>query len=89
MVKSNGQLSATGYVISQKALLEQPIDEKLEVAGDFAFGGFRTYQVPVTQVEQLTGLSFGPLSSFDPLAGSPLEAMEVTREIESHEDIVL
>jgi endonuclease G, mitochondrial len=89
MVKSNGQLSATGYVISQEALIDQPIDEKLEVAGDFAFGGFRTYQVPVTRVEQLTALSFGPLSSFDPLAGSPLESAEVTREITSHEDILL
>jgi endonuclease G, mitochondrial len=89
MVKSNRQLSATGYVISQEQLLEQPIDEKLEIAGDFAFGAFRTYQVPVTQVEQLTGLSFGPLSSFDPLAGSPLESAEVAREIGSHEDILL
>jgi endonuclease G len=89
MVKTNGQLSATGYVISQKALLEQPIDEKLEVAGDFQFGDFRTFQVPVAQVEQLTGLSFGPLSSFDPLAGSPLESTQVAREITSHEDVVL
>jgi endonuclease G len=89
MVKSNRQLSATGYVISQEALLEQPIDEKLEVAGDFAFGAFRTYQVPVTHVEQLTGLSFGHMTSFDPLAGSPLETAEVAREIGSHEDILL
>jgi endonuclease G len=89
MVKTNGQLSATGYVISQQALIEQPIDEKLEVAGDFQFGGFRTFQVPVAQVEQLTGLSFGPLSSFDPLAGSPLESIQVAREIDSHADVVL
>jgi endonuclease G len=89
MVKTNGQLSATGYVISQQALIEQPIDEKLEVAGDFQFGDFRTFQVPVTQVEQLTGLSFGPLPRFDPLAGSPLESMQVAREINSHADVVL
>jgi endonuclease G len=89
MVKTNGQLSATGYVISQQALIEQPIDERLEVAGDFQFGGFRTFQVPVAQVEQLTGLSFGPLSSFDPLAGSPLESTQVAREINSHADVVL
>jgi hypothetical protein len=45
--------------------------------------------VPVTQVEQLTGLSFGPLSRFDPLSGSPLESMQVAREINSHADVVL
>jgi endonuclease G len=89
MVKTNGQLSATGYVISQKELIEQPIDEKLEVAADFVFGDFRTFQVPVAQVEQLTGLSFGALSSFDPLAGSPLESTQVAREIGSHADVVL
>ena len=53
-----GRRSATGYVVSQADYL-----------GDleFAFGEFRTYQVPVAEIEQKTGLSFGDLSSYDPL----------------------
>lgn len=53
-----GRRSATGYVVSQADYL-----------GDleFVFGEFRTYQVPVAEIEANTGLSFGDLSSSDPL----------------------
>ena len=64
VVKDDGQLSATAYLLTQRDLLGT-----LEV-----FGAYKTYQVPVSQIEALAGLSFGDLSSHDPLA-SPLEAM--------------
>lgn len=91
MVKKNGQLSATGYLLSQESLIKQNLEEELAVAApeEFSYGAYRTFQVPVTQVESVTGLSFGPLSTLDPLATSPLEAMEATREIDSLEDLIL
>jgi endonuclease G len=90
MVKKNG-LSATGYLLSQEALIKQNLDEELAtvVPEEFSYGAYRTFQVPVTQVESVTGLSFGPLSGLDPLAGSPLESMETATEIDALEDLVL
>jgi len=81
MVKAPGRLSATAYLLSQASLLEG-----LETDEEFSYGAYRTFQVPMARVERLTGLSFGPLSGFDPLAG--LEALEV-REIRSDLDLVL
>jgi endonuclease G len=89
MVKKNGQLSATGYLLSQESLIKQGLEEEVAAVGDFSYGAYSTFQVPVTQVEALTGLSFGPLSKLDPLGATPLESMEVIREIDSHEDLVL
>lgn len=59
MVKSNRQLSATAYLQTQKNLLEDL---------EFAYGAYRTYQVPVARIEAITGLDFGPLRDHDPLA---------------------
>lgn len=59
MVKADGNLSATAYLQTQKNLI---------VDLEFAFGEYKTYQVPVTRIEALTGLDFGALRNFDPLA---------------------
>ena len=91
MAKKDGQLSATAYLLSQEALIKQNLEEELAPAAppeEFSYGAYKTFQVPVTQVESLTGLSFGPLSGFDPLATAPLESMELTRPLDSHEQIV-
>jgi len=78
IAKKNGQLSATGYLLSQESLIKQNLEELAAVAPEeFSYGAYRTFQVPVTQIEGLTSLSFGPLSGFDPLATSPLESMEL------------
>ncbi len=70
------QLSATAYIISQADYL-----------GDleFTFGEFKTYQVPIKQIEQKTKLSFN-LSSFDPLARTEARP---EREIRTANDIIL
>ncbi len=36
---------------------------------EFAFGPFRTYQMPLRQIENLTGLDFGELKVPGPLRG--------------------
>jgi endonuclease G len=59
MVKQDGSLSATAYLQTQKNLIEDL---------EFAFGQYKTYQVPVSRVEALTGLDFGKLRQHDPLA---------------------
>lgn len=56
---ADGRLSATAYLQSQKNLLRDL---------EFAYGAYRTYQVTVRQIETLTGLSFGRLRNYDPLA---------------------
>ena len=54
-----GALSATGYVVSQRDFMDNL---------EFAFGAFRTYQVPLAVIETQTDLDFGSLKDFDPLA---------------------
>ncbi|SDI35149.1 endonuclease G [Planococcus glaciei] len=69
--KEDGTLSATAYLQSQENLL-----------GDleFVYGDFQTYQVPVTQIEELTGLGFGELRKFDPLAETAVQVVIAGRE---------
>jgi hypothetical protein len=42
---------------------------------EFVFGQHETAQVPISSIEQQTGLSFGDLASRDPLAGGTEEAL--------------
>ena len=77
MVKDDGQLSATAYLQTQKNLI---------VDLEFAYGAYKTYQVPVSLIEELTGLSFGDLRDHDPLA--TLEAT-VGRVVTRPESILL
>ncbi len=60
MPKSGG-LSATGYLVSQAKLVADIVEE------EFAFGKFKTFQVPVSRIVKLTGMEFGKLLDADPL----------------------
>jgi endonuclease G len=58
VARPNGRLAALGFVVSQEALLRDFISfDPADVA--------RTFQVPVRQVQEWTGLDFGPLASLD------------------------
>jgi len=59
MVRDDGKLSATAYLQTQKNLLTDL---------EFAYGQYKTYQVPVARIEAITGLNFGNLRNQDPLA---------------------
>ena len=76
MVTPQGNLNATAYLLSQKRLLDEI---------EFAFGAFRTYQVAVGEIEEITGIDFGGLKASD-----PLESVESTgaREIRGPEDLL-
>jgi endonuclease G, mitochondrial len=89
MVKGSGALSATGYLLSQEQLLHDGGFEALKAPEEFSYGAYRTFQVPLAQLETLTGLSFGPLGAADPLAGLESTAAAAARPVERVEDIVL
>ncbi|RSD20799.1 DNA/RNA non-specific endonuclease [Amycolatopsis eburnea] len=82
MVKTDGTLSATAYLLSQEELIKG-----LEATGEFSYGAYRTYQVPVRRIADLTGLSFGELPDADPL--ELLESTGEVREIGGPGDLVL
>ena len=77
IVKKDGKLSATAYLQSQKNLLDDL---------EFAYGKYKTYQVPVSKIEALTGLDFGNLRNHDPIG--QIEST-IGREIETFDDIKL
>lgn len=83
MVRGNGKLSATAYLLSQRSLI-QGIEE------EFTFGAYRTYQVSVDKIEELTGLDFGSLKNFQPTEATSESFVEEgadLRELESYADI--
>ena len=82
MIKKDGKPSVTGYVLTQKEL----ISGLEKVMTDFVFSQFKTYQVPLKTIEEMTGLDLSSLLKHDPLKGD-LEA--VPREIEGVGDLVL
>jgi len=82
MLRNDGQLSATAYLLSQEDMVE---------GLEFVYGEFRTYQVSVELIEKKTGLSFGNLRNFDPAAKrSTLEAVaRAPAEIRGPQDLKL
>jgi endonuclease G len=52
-----GELSATGYIMSQKDFLSET---------EFVFGQHKTSQRAIADIERRAGLSFGPLAALDP-----------------------
>lgn len=74
-VDANGELFATGYVLSQEFLVEQDWNNLDEAAVAQPFGAFETYQTPLAEIEKATGLTFhygigkdlSRLSECDPL----------------------
>lgn len=79
MVKADRTLAATGFIQTQKNLLEDL---------EFAYGdAYKTYQVPVTRIEAITGLDFGKLRDYDPL--SDVESASPARVIGGATDIRL
>jgi endonuclease G len=73
MVKTDGNLSATAYLLDQSQLIAN-----LGARG-FEFGSYRMFQVTVETIEQATGLQFDDLREHDPLAGRRgLNEVEIT-----------
>ncbi|RYD65833.1 MAG: hypothetical protein EOP83_06495 [Verrucomicrobiaceae bacterium] len=69
---SSGNLFATAFLLDQTAIVDH-----FGITEAAPIDAFKTYQVPITEIERLTGLIFTsgpannpqPLSAVDPLAG--------------------
>lgn len=88
VIKKDGKLSVTGYMLSQKDLLTQ----LTESIPDDGFGQFRTYQVPLTLLQSLTKLDFSPYFVSDPLHRAEavqFEAATDLHEIKADTDLLL
>jgi endonuclease G, mitochondrial len=77
--RTDRTLSATAYLQSQRNLISG--------LKDFSYGEYKTYQVPVREIEALTGLDFGKLREHDPL--SHLKSVTQAVTIGGPNDIVL
>lgn len=84
MVKSNNKLSATAYIVSQKNLINN-------LEAEFVFGKFKTFQVSLETIEQLTGLSFGNLKAVQPsgLESLVFDESASENELSDYSQIVL
>jgi endonuclease G len=82
MAKSPGVLSATAYLLSQESLIDGMAAEE-----EFTFGAYKTFQVPISEIERLTGVSFGSLGDFDPLSAQ--EGTMAYRELETEAEAIL
>lgn len=81
------KLSATGYVLTQGQLIRR-------LTETFVYGAFRTYQVPISLIQDESGLDFSQLSRHDPFARKRrAEGSEGTRHlfnpVSSSDDLVL
>ena len=89
MVRTDGKPSVTAYLLSQSALLDEYRTERTPGAlpESFSYGAYRTFQVPVRRIAELSGLD---LASY--IAADPLERLETTRlprELVQHDHILL
>ncbi|MFF8370384.1 DNA/RNA non-specific endonuclease [Streptomyces lydicus] len=87
----DGALAATAYVLDQSPDLSRDFERAMAGATPGApppLGAFRTFQVPVSDVVELTSLDLGPLPDADlmPAERAPRERW---LRLASHDDIVL
>ena len=83
MTKKDGKNSITGYILSQHDLISG-----LERAStEFVFGEFKTYQISLRRIQDMTGLNLEAMLEHDPLKDQ-LESASLI-EIESEKDIKL
>ncbi len=80
MIRADGGLSATGYVISQ----QRHLDDWLE-----ATFTAETFQRPIRQIEAETGISFHDLRDHDPLESDTESLALEGRRLGSFDDIVV
>ncbi|WP_246780845.1 DNA/RNA non-specific endonuclease [Rhizobium ruizarguesonis] len=97
MPKKEGGLHATGYVLSQGDLIRDLLERRSlsEAVEGFVLGAYRTFQVAIAHIEDITGLQFKSLRDTDPLSeavggAESLAAGQIAYlPIEGFEDIVL
>jgi endonuclease G, mitochondrial len=99
LVPELGTLATTGYLLDQREGLDQILRRGLRPGGEVEGPGpFRTFQVPVADIAELSGLPMGQLAEADRYR-VPADAQDVDvrsvravrrwRELEGFDDVVL
>jgi endonuclease G len=97
MPLSGGGLHATGYVLSQGDLIRDLLERRRrdEATEGFVLGPYRTFQVAIAHIEEVTGMTFPALRDADPLAKLPTAQEAIASglpayvPIETLDDLVL
>jgi len=63
--EGTGKLSATAYLLTQGDLIRNLTEAA------FVLGEYKTYQIKVSRLSELTGFDFSGMTAFDPLAREP------------------
>lgn len=79
------RLAAAGFVLDQSEL----IDLSRGVLAVPVLGAFRTFQVPIADIEELTGVDLGPLVAADVLPRTTVRGEDAWRPLREPEDVVL
>ncbi|MER9240906.1 DNA/RNA non-specific endonuclease [Mesorhizobium sp. M0633] len=95
MPKIGGGLHATGYVLSQGDLIRELLERRsrAEAVEGFVLGPYRTFQVAIRHIEEMTRFKFSALRGADPLAPGGDESMDAGQvtylPLESVDDALL
>jgi endonuclease G, mitochondrial len=87
LVKNDGKLSVSAYLLSHKDYLDEVVQHGL--VGDTGFEDYKTFQIPVRRLQELTNLNLEDLFQFDPLHHRGLLAGPEFVEIGDSEDVNL
>lgn len=87
VIKKNGEPSVSGYMLTQPDNIED--FRTLEGIREDGFGAFKTYQVPLQKIANLTGLAFDKYNQYDPLNGVDFRETAKLIEITDSVDIKL
>ena len=80
MVKDDGDLSVSAYLLTQKNLIQDL---------EFAFGKYKTYQISVKRIEKITNIDFGKLRRYDQMPKYEKESHNIGKIITRVEDVIL
>lgn len=81
VLKQNKLLSATAYLLTQANLIKKP--------KEFSFGEYKTYQVPIKKIIEMTNIDFHHLLKFDSLNRIKTFKIPKARIINEYDDIIL
>jgi endonuclease G len=87
VVKNDGKLSVSAYLLSHKDYLDEVVQHGL--VGDTGFEEYKTFQIPLRRLQELTKLNLEDLYDFDPLHRRGLLAGPEFVEIGESEDVHL
>jgi endonuclease G len=82
---TDGELRAAGFVLDQSEL----IDAAQGIVAVRPLESFRTFQVPIAEIETLAGIDFGPLVDADVLAQAGVRGGDAWRPLRTADDIVV